>query len=265
MKSWLRDLLDALLLRGATLARIAERPDAMFRGFVVLVAVALFAGLPVLVEQVVRGFQAPVLVEPGDLRSTTGASLDMVRPWLRSSGLPDAVIDQALQMAEGNSAMMGQMAARIGQLPTALPRPLAQGFVGLGQWLSQPFANSPLPLAAAALGTWLGYGVWVMLVAKLLGGRGTLHGFFGATAFFAVPHVLDIFAGVPVAGGILAAIAFVWGVVIYVVATAVTHRLSAGRAIVAVFAPFLVLLTLVALILLAFAVWGLAVGMAGMQ
>lgn len=264
MKAWLHDVLDALLLRGATLARIADRPDAMFRGFVVLVAVALIAGLPVLVGDIIRGFQAPVLVEPGDIQSTTGATLNLLRPWLLNSGLPESVIDQTLIMAEDNSALAAALAGQIDQLPTALPRPLARAFSGLGQWLSRPFASSPLPLAAAALGTWLGYGIWVMLTARLLGGRATLHGFFGATAFFAVPHVLNIFAGVPVVGGLLGAIAFLWGLVIYLVATAVSHRLSAGRATVAVFAPFVLLLTLAALLIMTIMAFGLAAELSNM-
>jgi hypothetical protein len=265
MKSWLRDLLDALLLRGATLARIADRPDAFFRGFVVLLAVALFAGLPALVGEVVAGFQPPVAVEPGDVQSGIASSLGVVRPYLLNAGVPAAVIDQVLQIADGNSVTVASMTAQIDQLPAALPRPMARAFLGLGHWLSRPFANSPLPLAVAALSTWLGYGIWVMLVAKLLGGRATLHGFFGATAFFAVPHVLDIFAGIRVAGSVLGAIAFIWGLVIYTVATGASHRLSAGRAIVAVFAPVVLLLTLVALVLVALAIWGLVLGSSGMR
>lgn len=265
MKMWLRDLLDALLLRGATLARIAERPDAMFRGFLAIVVIALFVGLPALVGEIIGGFQAPAVVEPGDVTPGAGASLDLIRPWLRNAGVPDSMIDAAFQAAEGNTAMVGGMAAQIDRLPTALPRPLARTFIGLGHWLSRPFTNAPVPLAAAALGTWLGYGVWVMLVAKLLGGRGTLHGFFGATAFFVVPHALDIFAGLPVAGDILGAIALLWGLVIYVVATAASHRLPAGRALVAVFAPAILLLTMVALVLVLVAVLGLAIGVGNMQ
>ncbi len=265
MKTWLRDLLDALLLRGATLARLADRSDAMFRGFVVIVVVALFVGLPALAGEVIGGFQPPAIVEPGDVTTGAGASLDLVRPWLRSSGMPESMIDAALLAAEGNSALAAGIAAQVEQLPTALPRPLARTFVGLGHWLSRPFANVPLPLATAALSTWLGYGVWVMLAAKLLGGRGTLHGFFGATAFFVVPHVLDVFAGVPVVGPLLGLIALFWGLVIYVVATAASHRLSAGRAVVAVFAPVVLLLTLLALFLLALTLWAVVVGMGNVR
>jgi hypothetical protein len=84
------------------------------------------------------------------------------------------------------------------------------------------------------LGAWLGYGIWVMLFAKLLGGRASLASFFGATAIFVVPHLLLILRWVPILGGLLAFIAFVWGLALYVKATAVSHGLTLDRALLAV-------------------------------
>lgn len=262
MKSWLADILDALRLRGATLAAVAERPDAFMRGLLVVVAAALIAGLPALVSGIANGF-GPVAVEPIEVAPQVTGAFDMMRPWLRSSGLPDAVIDQIVETAQGNTQMAGQVATEIQQLPTALPRPVAQAFKSVGEWLSRPFAGSPFPLAVASLATWLGYGIFVMLFAKLLGGRGTLHGFFGATGFYAAPHVLAIFLPVPVLGAILSFVGFAWGLVIYCVATAVSHRLSSGRALVAVFAPLIALLTLIALLILLSALLALLGGLGG--
>ena len=95
--------------------------------------------------------------------------------------------------------MAGAVVAEIQRLPDRTAAAAGAGLQGIGAWLSLPFASSPLPAGRRRAGTWLGYGIWVMLAAKLLGGRGTLHGFFGATGFFAVPHVLDILRRVPVA------------------------------------------------------------------
>ncbi len=61
---------------------------------------------------------------------------------------------------------------RIGGLPTMMPAPISRLLTAVGGWFSRPFSGAAFPLAAATLGTWLGYGIWVMLVAKLLGGRG---------------------------------------------------------------------------------------------
>ncbi len=265
MKTWLQTLLDALLLRGATLVRMADRRDAFWHGLVVVTVVALLVGLPALVQDVIRGFQPVPVVEPSEAQPDVTGSLDFIRPYLRDAGLPESLINQIVQVAEGNAAIAGTVAAQINHLPTALPRPLAQAFIAAGRWLSRTFANTPFPLAAAALSTWLGYGIWVMLAAKLLGGRGTLHGFFGATGFFAVPHVLNIFNSVPVLGPVLAVIAFLWGLVIYAVATGSSQRLSAGRALLAVFAPFVLLLALVALVLMALVIWGIAANVGNMR
>jgi hypothetical protein len=56
---------------------------------------------------------------------------------------------------------------------------------------------------------------------------------------------LSFFAWIPCLGSILALIAFVWGLVIYVKATVVSHELSVGRALVAVFVPMAVIVLLV--------------------
>jgi len=250
MKTWLIDILDALLLRSAAFVRVAARPDAFFHGLLVILVVALLGGLPVAVRDVIDGFGPPAVVEPSDLRSDLAESLAALRPFLRIGGVPESMLDQILNQVEDSAIMAGSIVTRLQGADTAFPRPLAQGLMALGGWLSKPFADSPWPLAAATLATWLGYGVWVMLVAKLMDGRGTLHGFFGATAYFAAPHILTIFAGVPGLGGILSAVAWVWGVVIYVAATAASHRLSLGRAMVAVFVPILVLLAVLSLLVL---------------
>ncbi len=250
MKAWLLDILDALLLRSAAFTRVAARPDAFLRGLLVILAAALLVGLPAAVGNVIDGFGPPAVVEPSDLQDSLTEPLATIRPWLQSAGVPADMLDRILSQIENNVLLAGSIAAQVQQADTALPRPLAQGFMALGGWLSRPFANSPWPLATATLATWLGYGVWVMLVAKLLGGRGTLHGFFGATAFFAAPHVLTVFSSVPALGSVLGVVAWLWGLVIYVVATAASHQLSRGRAVLAVFLPVVTLLVVLAFLFL---------------
>lgn len=250
MKTWLIDILDALLLRSVAFTRVAARPDAFLHGLLVIVVVALLGGAPVVVRDVIGGFGPPAVVEPSDLRNSLAEPLATLGPVLRIAGVPESMLDQILSQVEDSAVLAGSIVTQVQQADTALPRPLAQGLMALGRWLSRPFANSPWPLATATLATWLGYGVWVMLVAKLLGGRGTLHGFFGATAYFAAPHILTIFSGVPGVGSILTVVAWVWGVGVYVAATAASHRLSLGRAVLAVFVPFLVLLAVLSLLFL---------------
>lgn len=260
MKTWLIDILDALLLRSAAFVRVAARPDAFLHGLLVILAVALLAGAPAAVSGVIDGFGPPPAVEPSDLQGSLAEPIAMLRPFLRSAGVPENMLDQILSQMENSVVLAGSIVTRVQQVDTAFPRPLAQGLMALGQWLSKPFANSPWPLATATLATWLGYGVWVMLVARLLGGRGTLHGFFGATAYFAAPHILAIFSGVPGLGTVLSVVASLWGLVIYVAATAATHRLSLGRAVLAVFIPILALLAVFSLLLLPLGLFALLSG-----
>ena len=68
MKAWLIDIRDALLLRSTAFARLQERPDAFFRGFIVIVVVALLVGLPAFVIDVVQGFGPAAVVEPTELQ-----------------------------------------------------------------------------------------------------------------------------------------------------------------------------------------------------
>ncbi len=241
MKAWLIDIRDALLLRSTAFARLQERPDAFFRGFIVIVVVALLVGLPAFVIDVVQGFGPAAVVEPTELQPGLHFDRAALAPMLRAAGLTDAMIEEALQRAEESALMAGTIATGIQKLPTALPRPVAQAAQALGRWLSQPFTSAGLPLTSAVLATWLGYGIWVMLVARLLGGRATLHGFFGATAYFAAPHLLAVFDRVPVAGPILSVVGAIWGLAIYVVATAVSQRLTLSRALLAVVLPLVVL------------------------
>lgn len=247
MKAWLFDVRDALLLRRAALERIQARPGAFFRGFTVIVAVALLVGLPVLVIDVVRGFGPAAAVEPAEAPLEFHIDPGTLAPLLQGTGAPDALIEEALKRAEESALLAGEIATRIGQLPTAMPQPAAQAAQAVGRWLSQPFAPAGIPLTSAVLATWLGYGVWVMLVAKLLGGRASLHGFFGSTAFFAAPHALSVFERVPVAGPILSIAGAVWGLVVYVAATAASQRLSISRALLAVVLPVVVLLVVLSL------------------
>ena len=88
------------------------------------------------------------------------------------------------------------IATQISEVEAVLPQPMGIIFEQLGVWASRPFGGSAgVPLAVATLGAWLGYGIWVMLIAKLFGGRGTLPGFFGTTALFAIPQLLLLLAG----------------------------------------------------------------------
>ncbi len=260
MKARLRDLWDAARLRTKVFEGLRLRSDAFLQGFLVIVAVALVAGLPAFVLDLAGRARTTEVADTAAARADVRQALETAAPALEGLGVG---AEKREQIAQGFDLAL-TIGTEVTALPTRLPRPFGPIFQAAGGWLSRPFADGGFPLAAAALGTWLGYGVWVMLFARLLGGRGTLHGFFGSTALFAVPHLLGVFSRVPVLGAVLGVIAFVWGVVIYVKATAVSHELSLGRATLAVALPLLILLLVIAL-LLPVIVGGIAVLLAAGQ
>jgi hypothetical protein len=242
MKAWLNTLWNASLLRSEAFSGLLDRRDVFFRGFLVIIAVALLVGLPSFVTSVIGAAQfrgSEARLEEANAQIERG--LAQIEPFL--SFMPATDREQLAQLPQIIKPWIAA-GVEISNLRTVLPSPLGTLLQAFGAWLSLPFVNAGFPLAAVSLATWLGYGLWVMLLAKLLGGRGTLAGFFGTSALYAVPHVLSFFVWIPCLGGILTLIAFVWGILIYVKATVVSHELTLGRAVVAVFLPMAVIVLL---------------------
>jgi hypothetical protein len=218
--------------------RFHARHDVFLRGVVIIALVALVAALPLFVINLVNG--------PSNRSGGANAftqqyqqALQRMMPFMQ--GMPPEALAQMNQGLEvGN-----EIAARIEALPAPIPRPIGRALEALGNWLSKPFAGATFPLAVAGLGTWLGYGVLVMLFARLLGGRGDMAGFFGTTSLYAVPHLLNVLNPVPYLGPLIGFVAFAWGAAIYVKATAVSHELTLERAVLAALLPLLVVLTIV--------------------
>jgi hypothetical protein len=243
MKSWSTILGDAALLKTGAYTWMAGRIDAFMLGFLIIVAVALITGIPVFVGDLIEGLQpGPTPGEVDEIMNQIETTFENMGPMM--GDMPPAARDAILAQIRDVMQIVIDVEARITALPRPLPAPVGTLFESFGRYASRAFADSGLPLAGATLGTWLGYGIWVMLFAKLLNGRGTLAGFFGATAFFALPFLLTFFGFIPVLGPLLGLIAFIWGVVIYVKATAVSHDFGYGRAMAAVFLPLLIIAAL---------------------
>jgi len=243
MKAWFGILWNASLLRSEAFTGFRDRRDVFFQGFLIIVVVALLVGMPAFLGNVVKAVQ-PRMSEAQLEEATTQIEkgLKQIEPLL---GFMPTETRQQLTDVTRVIKVWVAAGVEISNLSAVLPRPLGALLQAFGGWLSLPFVESGFPLSVVSLVTWLGYGLWVMLLAKLLGGRGTLAGFFGTSALYAVPHVLSFFAWVPCLGSVLGLIGFVWGLVIYVKATLVSHELSVGRALVAVFVPMLAIVLLV--------------------
>jgi hypothetical protein len=91
------------------------------------------------------------------------------------------------------------------------------------------------------LATYILYGLLVLVAAKILGGSATVQQMLGCTALAAVPFILGVFGLIPQLGYWPGAIAFLWGLVIYVMGTTVANEFGIGQAILAVILPILVI------------------------
>lgn len=248
MKALLQFAWDVLLFKHEAYARHVARADALKRGLALLVSVTLLAGIVPLIINVI-GDLRPTSVEARRREAEQGIqefinSLDTMRQFL---DVPQGFERQAIAYIRAGT----RMGFRIEALPTRLPKPVGGVLKDLGGFLSLPFNR---------LAGWIGYTIWVLLVAKLLGGRVTASQMLGATALYAVPHVLGILDFVTCLGGILGLVATVWGIAIYVKAVAAANDFSIGRAIVATVVPAFIAGASILLGLLGFLILALVSG-----
>jgi hypothetical protein len=114
--------------------------------------------------------------------------------------------------------------------------PIAPGWVAaflsaLGNWISWPLNW---------LASWIVYGLGALAVAKLLGAPTTLQRFYAGVSYAFVPLLLLGLIPFPCVGAIVALIAGIWSLVIYVLAVRVVTGFDVLRAFVSVVAPALI-------------------------
>jgi len=238
MKEWITILLNAALFKTPAYEWVSRRRDAFYLGFITIIAIALISGLPVFIGDLIAAARPTPDVNVSATMAEVQRTLDAIGPMVGivSPEVQKMILDQIEQGLE-----LGVTAARqIAALPTPLPAPIGGIFEAMGNYVSLPFTDTGIPLSRVALSTWLGYGIWVMLFAKLMGGRAGLVGFFGTTALYAGPFLLTFFRFIPVLGPLLALIAFIWGLLIYIKATTVSNGFGYGKGVVAAALPLLI-------------------------
>jgi len=223
----------ALFLDTQTFVAQREARDTFRKGVLLVVVITLLAGSLSFVVSTVKGFLPP----------SWDAQREKVENQISQvfEFFPFEMNAETERMIAGSIEVGLDIGFEIAQLPTPLPRPVKAFLQALGGWITAPLLR---------LGGWMGYAFWVLLVAKLLGGRATLSQMLGCTALYVAPQVLTILRVIPCLGAILGFIAFVWGLVIYVKATAVANELSLGRALLAAILPAAVLIGLISLIVI---------------
>ena len=225
----------ALFLDTQTFVAQREARDTFRKGVLLVVVITLLAGSLSFVVSTVKGFLPP---RWDARREKVGNQISQVFEFL-----PLEMDAETEQMIVGSIEAGLDIGFEIAQLPTPLPRPVKGFLQALGRWITAPVLR---------LGGWMGYAFWVLLVAKLLGGRATLAQMLGCTALCAAPQILTILRVIPYLGPILGIVAFVWGLVIYVKTTAVANELSVGRALLAAILPAAVLIGLISLLVIPF-------------
>ena len=204
-----------LTLNTSVFERMRDAKDGIRRALMILIVISLVVAFPTFINDLLRGYYpqnaANVRV---DLKAATGQFGQTLGPFLDN-------LDSGLNIGP-----------EIAALPTRLPKSVAVTLKALGRYLSFPFSW---------IGGWVVYLVWVLLVAKLLGGRAGIRQMISTTSLHSVPMILNVLGFIACLGPIIQVATFVWGFVIYVKATAVANEFDGPRATLAVVLPFVAL------------------------
>lgn len=199
----------AIALDIPTFVRFRDSEDVFRRGVTVLVLVALIVGAVAFAVDFITGLTITPEEEIAQAQKGFEQMLQAMSQFMPSEYMEEfrkqfpAYLETGLGIGRGIAA-----------LDTPLPRGLITFFQALGRWVHRPLAM---------LGGLLGYGIWVMLAAKLLGGKGRLQEFLGTAALSSLPYLLLVLEKLPCVGSLLGLVAWVWSTIIWVVATAVSH------------------------------------------
>ncbi|RME48248.1 MAG: hypothetical protein D6791_03800 [Chloroflexi bacterium] len=240
LSSWITLAKDALLIRPRPFEEMAFGRATLRPAIAVVLAVGLIIGL----IGALAGVGELVRPQPFSVDDFMTQFEESLR--FSESFATDPQAEEFMVMYRDSARAFAQAIAKIMELPTPLPGFFGRLLKWVGAWLSAPLA---------LLGKWFFVSIWIMLFARLLGGRGSLLGYLRASSLSALPHVLGAFAFLPAVGGLMALVGSVWGLVVNYRAVQVSHGLSSDRAVLAVLLPYLVLLLLAAILV------GLMVGL----
>ena len=204
-----------------------DSENVMKRGFLIFLACFFIATFPVFGETLINGIRGFTPQMAAEFQDQFLGIFEQFQP--------TDVADESIDMFKQNFVDGMNMGVEIDAIPTPLPRPVAAFFRALGAWITA---------AIGGIGVWLGYGAFVLLFARLAGGRAVLNPFYGLTALYAVPNLLRIFSFVPYLGAALGLVALVWGIAVYIRAVQISQDFSGGKAVLITFLPLLIVLLL---------------------
>jgi hypothetical protein len=216
----------ALTLNRKMMLSLREAPDAVRRGFLLILLVGMLVGMVNGISELIQTATPAQATET--LRRQVEAQVDQL---VLSSNNPSTA--ELTRIINENEEPFFQLFEDLLSLPTPLPRPVGLAFQLLATIVSRPLSYlSGMLLAAVA----------AHVVARQLGGQGSIQQMIALGSLSVAPHALDALAFIPGLGGTFTLIAWVWGLVVLVVATSVAHRLDSARASIAVlFVPLLLI------------------------
>ncbi len=238
MQSMTQTARDGALLRDLAYVGLRDADDSFWRGLQIMVAISLIVGLVLSLV----GFIQQVTAPPPDVQiEATRQQMQQMFSQFRAFGPPfnDPQFQRQFQANLEAGFRMGAQIAEATIRSTPVGGPVQDLFQAIGRWASYPFNW---------ISTWMWYTLLVLVFAKLMGGTATVQEMLGTTSLIAVPHLLDLFGFIPVVGGVLGLVAFFWGLVVYVKATAVANRFGIEKGLAAVLLPVVVLILLVVLL-----------------
>ena len=203
--SWLQSWIDVTTRPGEPTFEVERaKPQAN------LTTAAIWVGLVALVTGIfslIRGYIA--------LRQFQ--ALGGVQGILDQFNLPPEVMDQVNQLPAGLIPGMGRPGAGLGALVTGI---------------------------LSAIVTFILFAALLQLVAKVLGGTGNFgkYTYLLAAIYVPVTFVSGVIGFVPLIGGCISLLLWIYQLVLSYYATRVEHKLSSGRAIIVVLAPLVILL-----------------------
>jgi len=251
----------ALSFKDDVFAHMRDAPDGFQKALLLIVTVSLLVGLIASGVGLIRELTQPPL-EVIFQQMEEGVEQGLASAEQFGGEIPPEVREQILtSMREGFN--IGRRVAQVVEETMPLPGAVSSLFEALGRWASAAFSW---------LGTWMFYGLIVLIIAKLMGGTATIQEMLSTTSLSVVPHVLDAFGPllgvIPCVGGLaalaLGLVTLVWGLAIYVKGTATANRFSTGKALVAVLLP-IILVLLVALIFVLLIVASIVTAISGAQ
>jgi hypothetical protein len=230
----------AVILDDAAYQAWQERPNLFLRGILLVVAISLLAGLTSF------GVNLVSRVRPVDVARIDAEVRNAIDQQIWRNPSLQNLDPETRQMLDQTIQVVIPMVNALVNVRSPLPRPVAGFFEAVGGWLTA---------GLAALSGWLFYGALVLVVANLLGGSARLPDFLGMVSLYAIPGLLGLFGPIPCAGALLALIGTIWGIVIYIKAVTVAARLDVGRAVLAFFAPAVILILLAILLAIVAIIW----------